>query len=171
MKRIAPISITILALLAAVNLWAEERCADDVRHQFDFWLGNWKAVSKDGKFLGHNLIQPIMDQCAFQENWTSANGKYRGTSFNFYDVTNQQWHQTWVDNAGGNLQLNGGMKEHSMVLTGRTRDKQEWTLNRITWTPLQDGRVRQHWEISKDEGKTWGDAFDGYYKRVELEDQ
>jgi hypothetical protein len=161
----------ILAFLAAVHLSAEERCADDTRHQFDFWLGNWKVTSKDGKVLGHNLIQPIMDQCAFQETWTSVNGKYRGTSFNFYDVTNERWHQTWVDNAGGNLQLNGGMNEGSMVLAGKTRNEQEWTLNRITWTPLADRRVRQHWEISRDEGKTWSDAFDGYYERLESKEQ
>ena len=143
----------------------------DVRNQFDFWLGDWKATSKDGKVLGYNLIQPIMDKCGFQENWKSVDGKFRGTSFNFYDVTNEQWHQTWMDNTGGNLQLNGSLKDGSMVLTGKTRNKQEWLLNRITWTPLADGRVRQYWEISKDEGKSWGDAFDGYYERVELKDQ
>jgi hypothetical protein len=30
---------------------------------------------------------------------------------------------------------------------------------------LPDGRVRQHWETSKDGGATWTTAFDGYYRR------
>jgi len=170
MRMIAPITIAILALVSTVNLWAADRCADDLRHQFDFWLGDWETTSKDGKVLGYNLIQPIMGNCAFQENWKSVDGKFLGTSYNFYDATNEQWHQTWVDNTGGNLQLNGGLEEGGMVLTGKTRNKQEWILNRITWTPLTDGRVRQHWELSKDEGKTWSDAFDGYYERRKLEE-
>ena len=32
-------------------------------------------------------------------------------------------------------------------------------------TPLPDGRVRQHFVESADEGKTWTEWFDGYYSR------
>ena len=39
------------------------------------------------------------------------------------------------------------------------------TLNRITWTPNKDGTVRQLWEASTDQGKTWQVAFDGLYRR------
>jgi len=35
------------------------------------------------------------------------------------------------------------------------------------WMPLQDGRVRQHWEATTDGGKTWTTVFDGYYSRRE----
>ena len=37
--------------------------------------------------------------------------------------------------------------------------------NRITWTPLADGRVRQSWMISRDSGATWQAGFDGFYRR------
>jgi hypothetical protein len=33
------------------------------------------------------------------------------------------------------------------------------------WTPLPDGRVRQHFKESSDGGKTWTDWFDGYYSK------
>jgi hypothetical protein len=37
---------------------------------------------------------------------------------------------------------------------------------RITWTPSPDGsEVRQHWEVSSDDGVTWQTAFDGHYRR------
>ena len=36
---------------------------------------------------------------------------------------------------------------------------------RASWTLLDDGRVRQFWEQSKDEGETWYIWFDGYYTR------
>lgn len=38
--------------------------------------------------------------------------------------------------------------------------------DQITWTPLGDGRIRQHWQVSNDEGKTFSTAFDGYYERL-----
>jgi hypothetical protein len=39
------------------------------------------------------------------------------------------------------------------------------SVNRVTWQPLPDGRVRQHWEASEDGGTTWKTAFDGYYTK------
>jgi hypothetical protein len=41
------------------------------------------------------------------------------------------------------------------------------TINRVTWSTLDDGRVRQHWENSTDQGETWTTSFDGYYARSE----
>jgi len=36
---------------------------------------------------------------------------------------------------------------------------------RVSWTPGEDGRVRQLWESSRDAGKTWTVVFDGTYVR------
>ena len=41
------------------------------------------------------------------------------------------------------------------------------TINRVTWSLLDDGRVRQHWENSSDKGETWTTSFDGFYKARE----
>ena len=38
-------------------------------------------------------------------------------------------------------------------------------VQRISWTPEPDGRVRQMWQQSRDGGKTWTVAFDGWYRR------
>ena len=35
----------------------------------------------------------------------------------------------------------------------------------VTWYDNEDGTVRQHWEVSKDRGKSWATAFDGHYKK------
>ena len=37
---------------------------------------------------------------------------------------------------------------------------------RIAWTPNADGTVRQLWESSKDDGKTWTVSFDGLYRKA-----
>ncbi len=76
------------------------------------------------------------------------------------------WHQTWIDNQGGGLVLEGGLEGESMVLQSAS-DSQ--TVQRIRWTQLEDGRVRQHWETTGDGGKTWTTAFDGYYSRRPVE--
>jgi hypothetical protein len=47
-----------------------------------------------------------------------------------------------------------------------SRDGEAKTLvQRITWTPLPDGGLRQLWETSADAGSTWKTVFDGYYSR------
>jgi hypothetical protein len=141
-------------------------CGGEQWSQFDFWVGNWQSKSIDGKLQGRNEISKILDGCALQESWTSGGGKFKGTSYNFYDAATGNWHQTWVDNSGGNLQLNGGLVEGSMVLSADSLVEGKVTVNRITWTPLADGRVRQHWEVSDDQGVHWKDVFDGYYERL-----
>lgn len=127
--------------------------------QFDFWIGDWD-VTVAGKPAGHNRIERILEGCALLENWTGAGGM-SGKSLNFYDAQREQWHQTWVDDRGGSLALDGTFTDGKMVLTGM----QQKTLNRITWTPLLSGQVRQVWEASTDEGKSWSVAFDGLYTR------
>jgi hypothetical protein len=91
-----------------------------------------------------------------------------GTSLNIYDKARAVWHQTWVDNGGNLLTLEGGFADGVMTLSGRTVERepvQKSTLQRVRWTPQPDGRVRQLWETSSDDGKSWSVAFDGWYSR------
>ena len=146
---------------------ASPPCSGDKHRQFDFWLGEWTAYSEDGEKQGTNNLRSIVGGCAMQENWSSAGGVFKGTSYNFYDENRKVWHQTWVDNSGGRLLLEGGLKDGKMVLEGSQLSDGSEVLDRITWTPLPDGRVRQHWQRSADEGENWQDVFDGYYQRDE----
>jgi hypothetical protein len=79
---------------------------------------------------------------------------------NTYDVARKVWHQTWVDNDGLLLLLDGGLVNGRMVLEGQGQGVR----HRITWTPNPDGTVRQFWETADASGK-WIVAFDGMYKR------
>lgn len=156
---------TALAQDAAKPPPAPPKCDSEQHRQFDFWVGEWN-VTVNGKPAGHNRITLVYGDCALREDWRSA-GAFRGGSFNIYDRANDQWHQTWVDSTGTLLQLDGGIKDGKMVLTGQrpARDGR-MTTNRITWTPNDDGSVRQLWETSTD-GETWATAFDGLYVRAD----
>ncbi len=153
----------IVALSPAL-VAAAPSCDSQQQRQFDFWIGDWD-VTVGGQPAGHNRIERILDGCALLENWTGAGGM-SGKSLNFYDAQRAQWHQTWVDDRGGALGLDGTFTGGSMVLTGARKDAQgKPIVNRITWTALPSGQVRQLWETSTDEGKSWAVAFDGLYTR------
>jgi len=139
-------------------------CTTAPHRQFDFWLGDWDVVDAKGKPAGRNRIVAVHDGCALQENW-AGNGGFTGTSLNAYDAERKAWHQTWVDNNGGVLQLDGNVVDGRMVLTGESTDEGRKVLQRIAWQRLPDGRVRQLWESSSDAGATWTVAFDGYYAK------
>ena len=170
--------LLILALMLPLAAVAQETdsespvpasaCTTDAYHQFDFWIGNWD-VSSGGQPAGTNSIRPIHNGCALQENWQGAGeGGISGTSFNIYDQATDHWHQTWVDSSGTLLQLDGGLVDGVMVLSGQrpARDGSGMVTHRISWTANPDGSVRQLWEASKDDGGSWAVLFDGLYMRL-----
>jgi hypothetical protein len=140
-------------------------CPGPIHRQFDFWLGHWDVFAPDGSKAGENRIEAIAAGCALSESWTGRGG-FTGSSLNIYDKTDGKWHQTWVDSAGGRLDLAGALEGNAMVLSSSTPNPEKpGTLltQRITWTPNTDGSVRQHWQTSEDGGKSWSTAFDGKY--------
>jgi len=162
----------IPALLAPPMAGAQQApprptCAGPEHRQFDFWVGDWRVESPDGRFLGTNRIVRRFGGCVLQEHWEGAAGGL-GESYNLYDRNTGLWHQRWVSSTGNLLELDGGLRDGAMVMEGETlgRDGSR-SLNRITWTPLggAPGRVRQLWEASTDGGATWSVAFDGIYIR------
>lgn len=141
-------------------------CSEPEYRQFDFWVGDWEVRTPNDKVAGTNRIDKILGGCVLQENWVGARGM-TGHSFNIYDPGDRKWHQTWVDSQGTLLLLSGELTDGKMVLSGATaaNGATKAALHRITWTPLPDGTVRQLWESSGDDGKTWTIAFDGSYRR------
>lgn len=141
-------------------------CSRPEFRQFDFWLGDWDVTTPDGKPAGHNLITRPLGDCVIQEHWTGAKGG-RGESYNMFDRVGGKWHQTWVDDQGTYLQLEGGLLGQDMVLTGPDRVVQgKPHLDRITWKPVSADEVHQVWDVSEDHGKTWVTQFHGVYRRA-----
>lgn len=162
--------ILALATVIPVCYGAPDPCSGEQHGEFDFWLGKWTAYSSEGVKQGSNHLHKIMGNCGMQENWTSANGQFKGTSYNFYMPRKKVWHQTWVDNGGGRLLLEGGFENGKMRLRGVRKNAEGGNvIDQITWSLLEDGGVRQHWQTSKDEGLTWADVFDGYYKKDNIQ--
>ena len=102
--------------------------------------------------------------CALREQYTTPSG-YSGESLNIYDARRRLWHQSWVDNGGLLLQIDGRFENGRMVMEGDGADAEgRPQRQRISWTPNADGTVRQLWEQQGSDGR-WAVAFDGLYRR------
>jgi hypothetical protein len=170
--RLLLLATTMLFTLAASPIGAQAPgpppapCTAAEHRQFDFWLGEWDVVVA-GKPVNRSRITPLFGACGIREEYWAGGGSYQGSSFNMYDAPRKVWHQSWVDNQGGVLVLEGGLRGISMVLEGKQPGPQGGEqANRITWTPNADGTVRQHWEVSVDGGRSWATAFDGLYRKA-----
>jgi hypothetical protein len=159
----------VIALIAstpsqAADAGAAGPCAATEHRQFDFWLGDWQVMRRDGVLAGVNRIALGYGGCVIHERYATGKG-YSGESLNVYDATRKVWHQTWVDSNGLLLTLEGGWDGKAMVMEGDsvqpggTRSRQ-----RITWTPNADGSVRQLWEAANAKGE-WATVFDGRYAK------
>lgn len=146
---------------------AAKACTAPEHRQFDFWLGDWVVSDADGRALGTNRVESLEGGCVMQEHWVAARGGFTGTSLTAFDVDRRRWHQTWMDSGGSVALLDGGAVDGRVVLSGDASggDAGAHRRNRISWIPLADGRVRQWWEQSADDGRTWSTVFDGYYAR------
>jgi len=170
-RSIRAISALSAVMLLSVPVAAQQQrkppCSQPEARQFDFWVGDWE-VHANGKVVGHNHISRIQGNCTVFEEYSAAGNAYEGKSFNYYDPADGLWHQVWVDNSGLRLSLSGRFGDGHMQMSGpRSNPEGEKVIDRITWTPNDDGSVRQLWETSKDDGTTWEVAFDGLYRRVE----
>lgn len=162
------LGLALLALLLAVPGAAQSApCATADHRAFDFWVGTWEVHAPGGRVMGRNTIERKMGGCVLHERYATPAG-YEGESLNIFDSSRGVWHQTWTDNGGLLLLLEGGMEGGAMVMEGETTNAAgSVTRQRITWSVV-DGdpdRVRQHWESSTDGGETWSTAFDGLYLR------
>jgi hypothetical protein len=152
------------AILAPAAVAADTACGASEYRQFDFWLGDWNVYTPDGRLAGVNRIASEYGGCVLHERYSGA-GAHGGESLNTYHPGRRVWHQTWVDSAGTLLLIEGGLRGPSMVLEGQKVEADGRVIrHRITWTPNDDGTVRQHWE-SADGTDQWTTVFDGTYKR------
>jgi hypothetical protein len=88
-------------------------------------------------------------------------------SINYLDTKSDEWVQFWIAAGGYYIDYRGGMTDDGMSLKGiiHTFSSGKTSPFRGLWTALPDGRVRQFFEISSDDGETWVTWFEGFYTR------
>ncbi len=160
-----PFSTFVLVLCAVGPAVSQTppKCDTPQFRQLDFWVGDW-SVTSGGKPAGTNLVTQEESGCLVHEHWTGAGGG-TGQSFNFYDRSDDRWHQVWVSSTGTALFLSGQYGAGKLVYAGVAPGANGAPAQqRLTFFHNADGTVRQLWESSSD-GKQWQTVFDGLYVR------
>lgn len=153
-------------LVAALEISAYPCEHDPLFSEFDFWIGEWDVHGAGGQYAGSNVISREQRGCYLSENWTSASGS-GGDSINYVDKITGEWVQVWNDASGSQINIRGGMTDDGMLLIGTIHSVSSNKTQpfRGLWTALPDGRVRQYFEYSDDNGVTWRSWFEGFYTR------
>lgn len=138
---------------------------------FDFWVGDWEVHTSDGTLAGRNSISMEHGECLLLEQWTSVRGG-TGTSLNFFSTDAGTWRQVWVGAGGSLIDIRGGLEDGKMILVGtiEAMGSKGSTPFRGTWTPLEDGRVRQFFEQFDADADAWQPWFEGFYSRATASD-
>jgi hypothetical protein len=94
-------------------------CADPAYRQFDFWIGNWDVFDAERPtvVLAHARVDLILNGCVLHEVYEGIDG-HKGESFSIYDATRKTWHQSWVNDRGYLLTIEGRFQGGSMILQG-----------------------------------------------------
>lgn len=166
-KFMSVIALTLAASpLASQTPAPQPRCQSAEHRQFDFWIGRWDVYETGtNELAGHSLIENLYGGCAIRENWMPLEGP-DGGSLNSYRPRERRWRQSYTGAGNGWTDFFGGMEGRSMVLTATSVDANGANqLIRMTFTPMEDGAVRQVGTVSSDQGRSWQPSFDLTYRR------
>lgn len=141
-------------------------CQSQGHDEFDFWVGKWAVfVPGTDSLLGHNHIRRTMKGCVVEEHWTGATG-FTGKSFNTYNPSDSSWSQVWVDQSGAEYHFMGRKQGQVMQLYSQAGNLATPTLFDMSYTyDSERDIVLQHWQMSRDFGKSWSTVFLGEYRR------
>ena len=159
----------ILSASEQLNAQNNTNCDSPECHQFDFWVGNWKAVWQDtsgNNFEGKNSINKILDGCVIMENFDGNPGiDFKGKSFSVYNKKTKTWQQTWVDSQGGYMLFTGGMQNDKMILSREVETKKGKVLQRMVFYDITEDSFNWNWESSRDNGMNWKLNWEIHYTR------
>ena len=142
--------------------------------EFDFWIGEWDltwpAEQMGGEpgatGSGTNRIERVLGGCVIEENFATAGGGFLGHSVSVFDPTSEIWRQTWVDNAGGYIALEGEFAGGRMELRTAPVERNGYlAVNRMVFGDITDDSLSWDWQGSRDGGETWTDLWNIAYRR------
>ena len=91
MNLILLITVLLISQSLFTNSYAQNKSNCDCAecHEFDFWVGDWKATWQDSSGIiseGSNSIKKILGDCVIIENFDGNPGiDYTGKSFSVYN--------------------------------------------------------------------------------------
>lgn len=141
--------------------------------EFDFWVGEWDVYPNGAPVIvGHSKVEIASGGCMILENWTAKGAVPNvGKSINYVNTSTGKWEQHWVGSGGLNLNnpqlfVNGEYKDGAMRFESTsTTSQNQKQIGRFIFYNMGPDQVRQFYEVSTDQGKTWTTSYDFIYKR------
>ncbi|MDG2175931.1 MAG: hypothetical protein P8M72_07370 [Gammaproteobacteria bacterium] len=158
----------VLFFISQLTVAQPPGCTDNPHFDdFDFWIGQWEVSDNtNGNLAGSNSITKELNNCLVMENWNGASGS-TGKSINYFNLLTDVWRQVWVA-PGYSIDISGSLMDVSMELVGTISYHNDAAYDfRGTWTPNDDGSVRQFFEQYDSEAESWVVWFDGLYVKRE----
>lgn len=141
-------------------------CAGAEFKQMDFWLGDWDArwdaSPSTPAGQGSNHITRTYDGCVTEEHFEG--GPLNGHSVSTFFVGTKKWRQTWVDNQGGYIDLEGGPGAAGSFVLTTLPQPGSLKANRMVFTDIKPNAFLWRWQGTQD-GKTWVDSWVIRYTR------
>jgi len=174
--------ILMLFVFIASNMASAQQvrpCDTPEGKQFDFWLGEWDLTwpaeqmgGEKGEIArGTNFITKILDECIVQEEFRTADGSFKGHSVSAYNMREEIWQQTWVDNQGGYLLFTGEFADGKMILRTAPKERSgETVISRMVFRNITENSLDWDWQRSTDGGQTWVDLWNIHYERKQDSD-
>jgi len=132
-----------------------ELCRAPEYRQLDYTIGRFRVVADSGELAGELRVEPILAGCVLRGQWRGAIAG-QGEATTWYDRHTQTWQRVFINDDGHSLRLAGRVEDGRLVLTGRNAFFDGRVgLHRMTWQPEPGGVIRQRWELSMDDGRTW----------------
>lgn len=160
-------------IVATVNKNAFPCMSIAQAREFDFWVGEWDVYPNGANVIvGHSKVEIASGGCMVLENWTALGAvPNTGKSMNYVNTSTGKWEQHWIGSGGLNLGnpalfVNGEYRDGAMRFEGSTITPQnQKQISRFIFYNMGPDQVRQFFEVSVDDGKTWTTSYDFIYKR------
>lgn len=133
-------------------------------NEFDFWLGEWDLYWNDS-LKGTNTITKEHNGLVIHESFTDNKTGYKGESWSMYVAKDKKWKQTWVDNGGSYLALEGMYTKTGMVLFSNQVKEGKKIRFRMRFLNIRENSFDWEWSSSTDVEKTWKVLWAIQYKR------
>lgn len=171
------ILLTLIVMVLAItsNVFAQTSISElEPEAYFDFWVGEWELSWTDNQGnegAGTNTIERILDGVVIQENFEATKGSldgYKGRSVSVYNPQRQSWHQAWVDNQGGYIDLKGSVDGEKRIFQTDERPGPPGgtIINRMVFYDIKKDSFTWDWESSQDGGESWSLNWRILYQRV-----
>lgn len=142
---------------------------------YDFWIGEWNVSwDENGKIgKGTNIISPILDGTALQENFEITEGQskgFKGTSISTYNKSSKTWKQVWIDSQGAYYNFIGAVEGDTPIFKTKAIEKDGKRLvSRMVFKDIAENSFIWDWESSIDGGNQWRLNWRIHYNRKKNE--